>query len=310
MAVLMHENFPSQRKPDFGMLEPWKTFISRFFTRWIEHDHSTSAAAVAFYVIFSLAPIVVFSISIAGQILENDAGAREMASEFLDNAIGENYGKAIVDQVKLSAFRKATVLPTAFFSFIAVWSASATFMQLRVALNRIYGFTVEGLRGGLISVVLGRVRATLFSIGTGLLLALATLLSTWSHSIWVRLPIGRFISLENQNFITFQVISWVAVAIVFYCMLRFLPMKRPPWREVLGGAIIGTALFQGGKYIINRVAEGNVVATAYATSGALVITVMWIFLSAHVLLFAAEVGHMLFSPVDSPFAKYRKPNDD
>ncbi len=302
----MHENIPTNRQPEFGMLEPWKTFISRFFTRWIEHDHSTSAAAIAFYVIFSLAPIVVFSISIAGQILESDAGARQVASEFLDNAMGEGYGKAIVDQVKLSAFRKATILPTAFLSFIAVWSASATFMQLRLALNRIYGFTAEGFRGGLISVALGRVRATLFSIGTGLLLALATLLSTWSHAIWVRLPIGRFISLENQNFITFQVISWLVVTIVFYCMLRFLPMKRPPWREVLWGAMIGTFLFQIGKYIINRVAEGNIVATAYATSGALVITVMWIFLSAHVLLFAAEVGHMLFSPIDSPFEKYRR----
>ncbi|WP_158545232.1 YihY/virulence factor BrkB family protein [Bremerella cremea] len=306
----MHENIPSDRKPEIGMLQPWQRFISRFFTRWIEHDHSTSAAAIAFYVIFSLAPIVVFSISIAGQILENDAGAREMASEFLDNAMGEGYGKAIVDQVKMSAFRKATIIPTAFLSFIAVWSASATFMQLRLALNRIYGFTVEGLRGGLISVVLGRVRATLFSIGTGLLLALATLLSTWSHAIWVRLPVSKFISQESQNFITFQVISWLAVMIVFYCMLRFLPMKRPPWREVLGGAIIGTILFQVGKYIINRVAEGNVVATAYATSGALVITVMWIFLSAHVLLFAAEMGHMLFSPVDSPFEKYRNKTED
>ncbi|PQO37978.1 YihY/virulence factor BrkB family protein [Blastopirellula marina] len=306
----MHENIPTHRNPEIGMLEPWKRFISRFFTRWIEHDHSTSAAAIAFYVIFSLAPIVVFSISIAGQILESDAGAREVASEFLDNAMGEGYGKAIVDQVKLSAFRKATIIPTAFLSFIAVWSASATFMQLRLALNRIYGFTAEGFRGGLISVALGRLRATLFSIGTGLLLALATLLSTWSHAIWVRLPIGRFISLENQNFITFQVISWLAVTIVFYCMLRFLPMKRPPWREVLWGAMIGTFLFQIGKYIINRVAEGNIVATAYATSGALVITVMWIFLSAHVLLFAAEVGHMLFSPVDSPFEKYRQPTKD
>ena len=114
----MHENIPSDRKPEIGMLEPWQRFISRFFTRWIEHDHSTSAAAIAFYVIFSLAPIVVFSISIAGQILENDAGAREMASEFLDNAMGQGYGKAIVDQVKMSAFRKATIIPTAFLSFI------------------------------------------------------------------------------------------------------------------------------------------------------------------------------------------------
>ncbi|WP_158265239.1 YihY/virulence factor BrkB family protein [Blastopirellula marina] len=332
------------------MFEPWKTFCSRFIFRWVEYDHSTSAAAIAFYVIFSLAPILVFSVTVAGEILESEPEARQAAIKFLNNAIGEtstspeaafkqaletidhtdakpeaemapaepppaeneapenrSYGEEIVDQIKLTAFRKTGFLQSSFLILVALWSASATFMQLRNALNRIYGFTADGLRGSLIAVALGRLRATLFSIGVGLLLALATLLSTWSHALWEFLPIGRYITPEMQDFTTVQVISWITVVIVFYCMLRFLPMERPPGREVFAGAIIATIMFQIGKYLINMLAEGNTVAAAYVTSRVLVITVMWIFLSAHVLLFAAEVGHMLYSPIDSPFDKYRKP---
>ncbi len=306
MAVLMHSEAPKVLDPHTVMLQPWKKFFSQFFQRWVANDHSTSAAAIAFFVIFSLAPIIVFAVAIAGEILESDAGARQAAVDFFDSALGDTYGKAIVDQVKLSAFREATMLPTIFFSLIAVWSASATFMQLRKALNRINGFAAEGIRGSVLAVVLGRVRAALFSIGVGLLLALASLLSAWSHTLLVKAPLLSFIAPDDRDWLPMQVISWLTVLAVFYGMLRFLPMRRPPWREVVSGALIGTVLFQIGKYLIIAAAIKNVVAQAYATSTTLVITVMWIFLSAHVLLFAAEIGHMLFSPETSPFDKYRQ----
>ncbi len=292
------------------MLSTWKKFFSQIVTRWVTNDHSTSAAAIAFYVLFSLAPIVVFAVSIAGRILENDADARAAAIDFLNGTLGEPYGTDIVTQVKLSAFQQSTLIPTIFLSLIVIWSCSATFMQLRNALNRINGFAAEDLRGSVIAVLLGRLRATLFSIAVGLLLALASLLSAWSHTLWAESRWLHFLSTDDQDFITIQIISWLTVLVVFYGMLRFLPMRRPPWREVLAGAIIGTLLFQGGKYAIIAVAARNVVAQAYATSSVLVITVMWIFMSAHVLLFAAEVGHMLFSPVTTPFEKYKlKPEE-
>lgn len=292
------------------MLGTWKKFFSQVVTRWVTNDHSTSAAAIAFYVLFSLAPIVVFSVAIAGRILENDADARMAAIDFLNSTMGEPYGTDIVEQVKLSAFKQSTLLPTILLTLIVIWSASNTFMQLRNALNRINGFAAENLRGSVIAVVLGRLRATLFSIAVGLLLALASLLSTWSHTLWAETNWFHFISADNQDWITMQVISWLTVLVTFYGMLRFLPMRRPPWREVLAGAVFGTVLFQVAKYGIISIASANVVAKAYATSSVLVITVMWIFMSAHVLLFAAEIGHMLFSPATTPFEKYKLKSDD
>lgn len=292
------------------MLATWKKFFSQIIKRWVAHDHSTSAAAIAFYVLFSLAPIVVFSVAIAGRILENDADAREAAIAFLNNTLGEPYGQDIVQQVKLSAFKQSTLLPTIVFSFIVIWSASNTFMQLRKSLNRINGFAAENFRGSLIAVVLGRVRATLFSIAVGLLLAMASLLSTWSHALWEDATWFHFMSAAEQDWITMQIISWVTVLVAFYGMLRFLPMHRPPWREVLSGAVIGTVLFQAAKYAIIEVASRNIVAHAYATSSVLVVTVMWIFLSTHVLLFSAEVGHLLFAPDTSPFKRYQQPTTE
>lgn len=306
----MHTTAPKVLDPPNAMLGTWKKFFSQVVTRWVTNDHSTSAAAIAFYVLFSLAPIVVFSVAIAGRILENDADARMAAIDFLNSTMGEPYGTDIVEQVKLSAFKQSTLLPTILLTLIVIWSASNTFMQLRNALNRINGFAAENLRGSVIAVVLGRLRATLFSIAVGLLLALASLLSTWSHTLWAETNWFHFISADNQDWITMQVISWLTVLVTFYGMLRFLPMRRPPWREVLAGAVFGTVLFQVAKYGIISIASANVVAKAYATSSVLVITVMWIFMSAHVLLFAAEIGHMLFSPATTPFEKYKLKSDD
>lgn len=307
----MHTTAPKVIDPPNAMLATWKKFFSQIVTRWVTNDHSTSAAAIAFYVLFSLAPIVVFSVAIAGRILDNDVEARDAAIDFLNNALGTDnasgydYGTDIVEQIKLSAFEQSTLLPTIILSLIVIWSASNTFMQLRSALNRINGFAAENLRGSVIAVALGRLRATLFSIAVGLLLALATLLSTWSHTLWAETDWFHFISADNQDWITMQVISWLTVLVTFYGMLRFLPMRRPPWREVLAGAVFGTVLFQVAKYGIITIASANVVARAYAASSVLVITVMWIFMSAHVLLFAAEIGHMLFSPATTPFEKYK-----
>lgn len=294
------------------MLEPWKKFCSRFLVRWLENDHSTSAAAIAFYVIFSLAPILVFSIAIAGEVLENSDTAKAEAITFLNNSLGEmensdgvTYGELIVRQVKTTAFRDSSLFRTITLCVIAVWSASATFVQLRNALNRINGFAAETVREGVIAVLLGRVRATVFSIGVGLLLAVATLLSAWSHTVFVKTPLLGFINPSKPDWLPTMAISWLTVMAIFFAMLRFLPMRRPPWREVLCGSIIGTVLFQLGKYLLIPLASENVVAEAYVASSALVITVMWIFLSTHVLLFAAEIGHMLFSPATTPFEKYK-----
>ena len=294
------------------MLNPWKKFCSQIVFRWIANDHSTSAAAIAFYMIFSLAPILVFSVAIAAQVLRSDESARKAAIEFLNNNVvtadNDQFGGAqIIEQIQPpDFFQRATVLQTIGLSVIAVWSASATFMQLRTALNRINGFAAETIREGVISVVLGRLRATVFSIAVGLLLAIATLLSTWSHALFLNLPLLGLGDTLKSNWLPTQIISWLSVLAVFYGMLRFLPMKSPPWREVLAGAVIGTIFFQIGKYILIPVAAKNVVATAYINSSILVVTVMWIFLSAHVLLFAAEIGHMLFAPETSPFKRFQK----
>jgi len=286
------------------MLETWKRFCSQFVLRWVENANPTSAAAIAFYVLFSIAPIFIFAVTIGGKVLESNAQAEKQARRFLEENLGEDTGEQIVNQI-LDAYQQHSLTPTIFSAVIILWSSSATFMQLRNALNRIYGYAAEGIRGSILAVTIGRVRATLFAIGTGLLLALISLFSVWSHTIWAGIPLIRLVPQGTQEWITAQFISWISVWLVFYCMLRFLPMYRPPWREVLAGAVIATVLFQAGKYIISEIADSNLVAVAYGPGSVLVVTVMWIFLSANLLLFAAEMGHMLFSPVTSPFEKHR-----
>ncbi|WP_207399077.1 YihY/virulence factor BrkB family protein [Bremerella alba] len=301
----MFSEAPKNSESQSAMLEPWKNFCSQFVLRWVANDNPTSAAAVAFYVLFSIAPIFIFAVTIGGKVLESNAQAEEEVRIFLEENLGEKTGEEIVNQI-LSAYQEHSLTPTIFSAFIILWSSSATFMQLRNALNRIYGFSAEGIRGSILAVTIGRMRATLFAIGTGLLLALISLFSVWSHTIWAHLPLFRLVPLGTQEWITSQTISWISVLLVFYCMLRFLPMNRPPWREVLTGALFATLLFQAGKYIISTIAGSNLVAVAYGPGSVLVVTVMWIFLSANLLLFAAELGHMLFSPLTSPFEKHRQ----
>jgi len=274
----------------------WKygrRLATKFVVRWNRNGDATAAAAIAFFVLFSFAQIFVFSVTVAGYFLDasNEAAGFE---QFLQQYVGQNQAEVIVLSINTSAFGRKAILPTILSIAIMVWSSSSMFIKIRMARNRIHGFAAETLKGSLLAVLLGRIRATVFALGIGLVLAFGAIFSAWSHTRWVSLPIEFLITNQTQRWIAEQFVSWVIVLLVFMTMLRYLPMRRPAWKIVACGACIATVLFQIGKYTIAAVAEQNLIASAYGPGSFLVVTVLWVFLSAHILLFAAEVGQLIF----------------
>lgn len=284
----------------------WKDFFANLFTRWLEHDNPTAAAAIAFYVLFALTPIVVFAVTIGGMVLGNE-GAKESAQEFLGDYLGREEAAEMLQTIKVQALSTQAILPTLLSAVIMMWSSSAIFIQFQTALNQINGYeSAATFKGSLIAVAVGRLRAMVFALGSGLMLAVGALASAWSHADWMRLPIEGIVPHTLQQWFVFQVASWAVVWIVFTMILRYLPLKRPRWREAITGGTASTILFQVGKYLIAIAIQHSSAASAYGPASVIVVTVLWVFLSAQLILLSAELGHLLYAPDISPLPAYRR----
>lgn len=284
----------------------WQNFATQLFTRYADHNNMTAAAAIAFYVIFALSPIFVFAVTFGGMILGND-GAKQAAVQFMSDYVGPAHAEQLIQTVRITAISPKAIIPTLLSVVVMMWSASAIFIQLQIALNTINGFAAaDSLKSSIRNTALGRLRAMLFSLGTGLILAAGALISNWSHEDWLRLPLGDIIPDETQQWIIFHVASWLIVWIVFTSILYLLPMRRPLKVSALTGGTVATVLFQLGKYLIGLAAENNAAASAYGPASVMVVTVLWVFISAQIILFSAELGQLLFEPGVSPFRPYRE----
>jgi membrane protein len=250
----------------------------------VNDNTSMFGAALAYYTAFSLAPILVIAIAVAGLLFGPEAASGQIAAE-IKSVVGDDGAKAIESMVADANKPTSSAWATVIGFVMLLVGAAGLFGQLQGALNTIWKVKAKPGRGimGFIrdrflsfSMVLGTAFLLLISlVVNAILAALGSLFGEWGASI-----VG-----QGLNLVT----SFAVITLLFAMIFRFLPDAKIAWRDVWLGAVITSLLFSIGKFIIGFYLGQAGTASAYGAAGSLAVLLIWLYYSAQIFLFGAEL---------------------
>jgi membrane protein len=259
--------------------------LKRSFAEWNGHEAPRLGAALAFYTILSMAPLLIVVVAIAGFVFGKATVQKEILTQ-ITALVGQS-GEAAVRAMLTSAHNPAAgVVSSVLGVVVLLFGASGVFTELRSTLNIIFDAKAAESKGGL----MGMVRERLFSFGmvlaVGFLLLVSLVISTllgafgrYSSGI---LPLPEAV-LQAINF----VVSFAVITSIFAVTFRYVPDTRLRWKPLWIGAAFTAFLFTIGKFLIGLYLGKAAVGSAYGAAGSVVVIIVWLYYSAQILFFGA-----------------------
>lgn len=262
-----------------------KTVLISALSAWIEHRGDSKGAALAFYALFSLTPILVLAIAFAGHFFGDVAASGEIVAQ-AHRLIGPDGAEAI------EALLAATQVPVAgnlapwVAGLLLVFGATSVFVELKNSLDELW--EAEGPRLSLLRLLL-RTRLLSFALVLVLaLLLLGSLMASTALAILIPLAAGSLASSVAALATAASFVSFAVVAGLFAVIYKTLPDAPLSWRDAWIGATFTAALFSLGKYAIGLYLGNSSVGANFGAAGSVIALLLWVYYSAQIFLFGAE----------------------
>jgi membrane protein len=269
---------------------PVRSFLeimNRTLDEFLEDGAPRLAAALAYYLLIALAPLLIVVVTVAGMLFEQ-AEVRNTLISAAYNVFGEA-GATVVNQILLQITTPSggSATTTAVIGVaVALFGSSAAFGQLQAALNIAWG--IRPRPESFSHMVRRRGLAFLAVLIIGFLLIGALVLSTGLArllSVWVP-------SFEGLTWVTEKSISFFGAALLFGILFTVLPDRRIEWRDTVVGALVTSLLFNVGSVALGAYIGRSSVASFYGAAGSVAVVLVWLYYSTQVLLFGAEFTHV------------------
>lgn len=239
------------------------------------------SAALAYYTLFSLAPLLVIVIAIAGFAFD-EATARQKIIAGLGEVLGPTGQKAVTEMIANASTRETTGIIATIIGFITLLlGASGVFGQLKDALNTIWD--VKKDEGGIGRMIRDRFLSFTMVLGTGFLLLVSLVITATVSALGERLIGGDAIA-HSMTFI----VSLAVITGVFAMLFKYLPDKPVQWRDVWVGAFFTALLFTAGKFAIGLWLGKSSIGSTFGAAASLAILLVWLYYSAMIFFFGAE----------------------
>jgi membrane protein len=253
---------------------------------WMEDQAPTLGAALAYYTVFSLAPLLIIAIAIVGLVFGQEA-AQGQIFEQLRGLLGEASAKAMQDMVQNANSKPSTGIVATLIGVVTLlFGASGVFGQLQTSLNAIWDVEPKPGRG-----ILGLVRDRILSFGFILVvgfLLLVSLLLTAAVAVVAQWFGGMLPAMETLAQILNFVLSLAVITLLFGMIFKFLPDAKIAWHDVWIGAFITALLFTVGKFALGLYLAKSGVGSSYGAAGSLIVLLLWVYYSSQILFFGAE----------------------
>jgi len=256
---------------------------------WISDNAPSMGAALAFYALFSLAPVLIIAVAIAGLWFGKQAAQAAVLAQF-QGLMGPTGAKAIEGVIQ-SVNRPTLGAIASTIGFLAVLAgASGAFIELQDSLNKIWK-----VKGRSEKMWVGAMRQRFWSfglvVGTGFVLLVSLVVSASLGALGSfvehQLPVpGLFLGLFNF------LLSFGVITLLFAIVFKIIPDTQIVWSDVWMGAMVASLLFTIGKVLIGLYLGRSALASAYGAAASLVIFLLWIYYSAQILLLGAELTHV------------------
>jgi membrane protein len=261
--------------------------LKQTFQEWLQDKAPQLGAALAYYTVFSLAPLVLVLLAIVGVVFRDDpAGAWNKLTQQMSYFLDPSAVQVVRNIAQKASEPGKSTLATIIGVALALFGASGIFGQLQDALNTIWGVKAKpglGIWGFL------RARFLSFTMVAGVCflllvsLAVEAMLKAFSHYVQSVLPGGTTLALT-----VYLIFDFAVVAFLFAMIFKFLPDVRIQWRDVWIGAILTAILFGLGKWLLGFYLGSGAAGSAYGAAGSLITLLLWVYYSSQILLFGAE----------------------
>ncbi len=255
--------------------------------QFIEDGALTLGAALAYYAIFALAPVLVLAVSVAGLVFSQPNAQHQVAQQ-LQSVVGQK-AAGVVQSMMAAQTRSGSVIATALGIVVLLMGASGVFGQLKTSLNQIWKIRPKPGRA-VAELLLDRALAIGLVLGIGVLLMASMVLTAVISKFYN--AISRVISLPGFTARILDLgISWLVLTLLFALIFKLLPDVRVRWRDIWLGALVTALLFLGGEYVLGLYLGRQGTTSSYGAAGSVVLLLMWIYYSALILLIGAEFTH-------------------
>jgi membrane protein len=264
--------------------------LRRTVSELLNDDALTLSAALAYYGVFSIPPLLIIVLAVA-EVLFGESAAQGRIMHEIAGTVGEPVAVAIQGVLESAHRSGSGWLASLVAAVTLIFVASGAFVQLQHSLNVIW--KVRASSGRLIHrVLMDRVLSLLCMLGTGLLLLFSVVVTS------TLVAFSKLLSSDDLpgGVATWQVtnagVAFIIITLLFAMMFKVLPDATVRWRDVWLGATVTGLLFTAGKYCLGLYLTRGSVVSAYGAAGSLVVIMLWVYYSSLILLFGAELARV------------------
>ena len=263
--------------------ELWRMFKQTVLA-FIDDGALSRGAAIAFYTVTSIAPVLLIVIAVAGLAFGRDAAQNAITAQ-LSGLMGQQTAEVLQTAVASAASKSSSILATIIGIVTLIVTASGVFGEMQTSLNAIWKAKPKG------TTVSRLIRARVASLGLvaalGFLLMVSLVVSTgltaFGDYLDSILPFGKVV-LTALNII----VSLILISFLFAAIYKVLPDRTLGWGDVVVGAVVTAILFTVGKSLISWYIGSSAVASSFGAAGALIVLLLWVYYSAQIFLLGAE----------------------
>jgi membrane protein len=265
--------------------QQWK-MIKAAVKAWVDDYAPSMGAALSYYTLFSLAPLLIIVIAVAGMVFGQEAAQGEIVAQ-LRGIMGEEGAVAVEGMLKAAREPTRGVVATIVGIAILLLGATAIFGELQSALDRIWRVPAPKEESGIWHLLRTRLLSFGLVFGLGFLLVVSLVVSAALAALgkwWGGWFQGWDVLLEILNF----AVSFGIFTLLFAMIYKIMPRANISWRDVWTGAAVTALLFTIGKVLIGLYLGKSSLASGFGAAGSLVVLIAWVYYSAQIFLFGAE----------------------
>lgn len=256
------------------------------FERWYLDNIPRHAAALAFYTLFAIAPLLLLSVEVMGLIYGRDIAETQLAAQieqFIHSTDAANLAQTILNNALPSS---ASWWVTAGIVIVLLYGASAVFNELQIVLNIIWGvYPTDG--GDFRQLVKDRLLAILMVIVSGLLIVCGLIITLWYAEATNELATNR-----NYDQVIYFAFIFGIMALIFTLIYQFVPAVKIDWEDVIIGAVSTALLISLARLVLTLYFSYNRIDTIYGAAGSLVVVLLWVYYASQIFFLGAEFTHV------------------
>ncbi|MDQ5848037.1 MAG: YihY/virulence factor BrkB family protein, partial [Pseudomonadota bacterium] len=268
------------------MIPPKQIFrlLKEAASAWVDDYAPSMGAALSYYTLFSIAPLLLIVIAVAGLVFGGEAARGEIFGQ-LTGLIGEEGAKGVEGIVQAASEPKEGIIATVIGVVVLIIGATTVFGELQNALDRIWRAPVRAQSSGWWNLLRERLLSFGMILGIAFLLMVSLILSAAVSAIGKWFGSGGW---EAVAHVLEIVLSFGLMTVLFALIYKFIPRVHIAWRDVWIGAAFTAVLLAVGKFLIGLYIGKGSVASAFGAAGSLVVMMVWVYYAAQIFLLGAE----------------------